>query len=73
VAPDLFRQLGVAAAEKLKSLDLAPGKIPVVVTQARRRRTTRLALAARGVPNAVLSYEEIGMDARPNVLGFIPV
>jgi len=29
-------------------------------------------LAARGIPNPVLSFEEIGIDARPALVGLVP-
>jgi flagellar biosynthesis protein FlhA len=31
-----------------------------------------MVLAARGVSNPVLSFEEIGIEARPAVVGLVP-
>jgi flagellar biosynthesis protein FlhA len=44
---------------------------PALVTSVRRRRFLRSVLAARGLAAPVLSYEEIGMEARPALVGTI--
>jgi flagellar biosynthesis protein FlhA len=45
------------------------GGYPAVVTTAMRRRFVRMVLSARGIQNPVLSFEEIGLDAKPALLG----
>jgi flagellar biosynthesis protein FlhA len=47
------------------------GAYPALVTSMRRRRFLRTVLAARGIPNPVLSFEEIGLDARPALVGLV--
>jgi flagellar biosynthesis protein FlhA len=39
------------------------------VTSVQRRRFVRTVMASRGLTNPVLSYEEIGLDARPALVG----
>jgi Type III secretory pathway, component EscV len=41
----------------------------VVATSVKRRRFIRTVLAAKGVTNPVLSYEEIGSDVKPALVG----
>ena len=48
------------------------GIYPAVVTSTRRRRFLRTVLTAKGVPNPVLSFEEIGAEARPSIVGLVP-
>jgi flagellar biosynthesis protein FlhA len=36
-----------------------------------RRRFVRTVLAAKGISNPVLSFEEIGTDARPSLVGLV--
>ena len=66
--PDVFTRLGAAVADRLARL-AEGGRMVALVTSARRRRFLRTVLSARGIPNPVLSYEEIGTDARPAILG----
>jgi flagellar biosynthesis protein FlhA len=40
-----------------------------VVTSTKRRRFLHTVLAAKGIRNPVLSFEEIGTTTRPAVLG----
>ena len=47
------------------------GTHPAIVTSARRRRFVHTVLSARGLPNAVISYEEIGSAAVPSIVGSI--
>ena len=37
----------------------------------RRRRFLRTILRTRGIANPVLSFEEIGLDARPALVGIV--
>ncbi len=68
--PEDFSRLTERIAQKLN--DLAQNGIsPALVTSAQRRRFLRTALTAKGLAAAVLSYEEIGPDARPALVGTI--
>ena len=66
--PAEFNRLAQSVAEKVAKAG-AEGRWPAVVTSARRRRFLRTVLAAKGVRNPVLSFEEIGAGARPALIG----
>jgi flagellar biosynthesis protein FlhA len=66
--PDVFTRLGSAISDRIARLSAA-GSAPALVTSARRRRFLRSVARARGLSVTVLSYEEIGLDARPAILG----
>ncbi len=66
--PELFSRLANGIAEKLGQASEA-GALPALVTSAARRRFLRTVVQARGISAPVLSYEEIGMDSRPALLG----
>ena len=68
--PEDFGRLGTHIAQTLGDLGKS-GVSPALVTSARRRRFLRTVLAARGLGAAVLSYEEIGLDARPALVGTV--
>ena len=68
--PDEFNRLANAIAEKCgEAGDM--GAFPAVVTSMRRRRFLRTVMAARGISNPVLSFEEIGVEARPALVGLV--
>ncbi len=68
--PEDFNRLATAIADRLaRATD--NGAYPAVVTSMRRRRFLRTVLAAKGIPNPVLSFEEIGINARPALVGFV--
>ncbi|MFZ5749544.1 MAG: flagellar biosynthesis protein FlhA [Pseudomonadota bacterium] len=69
--PDLFNRLTTSVAERVARA-AERGAMPAVVTAARRRRFLRSALAARGIPAPVLSYDELGTDAKPSIVGLVP-
>jgi flagellar biosynthesis protein FlhA len=69
--PDQFSRLANALAERL-SKAAETGVHPALVTSTLRRRFLRTVLGAKGLPTPVLSYEEIGMEARPALIGVIP-
>ncbi len=69
--PDQFGRLAGAIAERLNRA-AETGVFPAVVTSALRRRFLRTVLAAKGLTAPVLSYEEIGMEARPSLIGQVP-
>jgi flagellar biosynthesis protein FlhA len=68
--PEDFARLTERIAQKLADLTRS-GITPALVTSARRRRFLRTVMAAKGLAAAVLSYEEIGLEARPALVGTI--
>lgn len=48
------------------------GLQPALVTSSLRRRFLRSVAGAKGLPIAVLSYDEIGAEARPSLVGVVP-
>jgi flagellar biosynthesis protein FlhA len=68
--PAEFNRLASAVAEKMAEAG-AKGRYPALVTSTRRRRFLHTVLAAKGIRNPVLSFEEIGTEARPAVLGMV--
>lgn len=68
--PDLFGKLANALAEKINRA-VESGTHPALVTSSLRRRFLRTVLGAKGLATSVLSYEEIGMDARPAMVGVV--
>lgn len=69
--PDQFGKLANAIAEKLNRAAEA-GTYPALVTSTLRRRFLRTVLGAKGLVAPVLSYEEIGVEARPAMIGVVP-
>ncbi len=69
--PDRFNELADGLAEKLGQAASA-GAYAAVVTTMRRRRFLRTVMTAKGIMNPVLSFEEIGIDARPALVGLVP-
>nr|WP_323005709.1 flagellar biosynthesis protein FlhA [Pseudorhodobacter sp.] len=69
--PDQFSRLANNMAEKLNKA-AESGLQPAIVTSTLRRRFLRTVLGTRGLTTPVLSYEEIGLEARPAMLGQIP-
>ena len=69
--PENFNALAENIAEKLGQAAEA-GAYAAVVTSTRRRRFLRTVMSAKGIMNPVLSFEEIGMDARPALVGLVP-
>ncbi|MEO8240683.1 MAG: flagellar biosynthesis protein FlhA [bacterium] len=68
--PELFSKLANALAERLnKSAEV--GTFPALVTSTLRRRFLRTVMGAKGLSAPVLSYEEIGMEARPALVGVV--
>ena len=68
--PGDFARLASALAEKFNALS-ETGVQAALVSSSRRRRFLRTVMAARGLSNPVLSFEEIGMEARPALVGQI--
>ena len=69
--PDLFQKLTSGVAEKLNKAGES-GHFPAIVTSVRRRRFLRTLLAAKGISNPVLSFEELGTEGRPALVGLVP-
>lgn len=69
--PDQFARLAGLLAEKLNRA-AENGMVVAVVTSTLRRRFLRTVLAAKGLSAPVLSYEEIGLEARPAIVGLVP-
>jgi flagellar biosynthesis protein FlhA len=69
--PEDFNRLANAIAEKVGRAT-EKGIFPVIITSMRRRRFLRTVMMAKGIPNPVMSFEEIGVDARPALVGLVP-
>jgi flagellar biosynthesis protein FlhA len=69
--PDEFNRLAAAIADRTARAS-EQGTQAAVVTTMRRRRFLRTVMAAKGISNPVLSFEEIGLDARPALVGQVP-
>ncbi len=68
--PNLFNKLADGVTQTVaRTAD--QGLYPALVTSTRRRRLLRTILQARGVSNPVLSFEEIGLEARPALVGTV--
>ncbi len=68
--PDNFNALADGIAQKLGTA-ADQGAYAAVVTSMRRRRFLRTVMSAKGIMNPVLSFEEIGIDARPSLVGLV--
>jgi flagellar biosynthesis protein FlhA len=68
--PEKFNRLAQNIADRLNRAGEA-GIYPAVVTSTQRRRFVRTVLSAKGISNPVLSFEEIGTDARPSLVGLV--
>lgn len=66
--PDEFNALAKSIGEKVATAS-EKGTYPAVVTSSIRRRFLRTVLTARGIPNPVFSFEEIGLEAKPALVG----
>jgi len=69
--PDDFNKLANGVAEKIARAS-DDGIYPAVITSRLRRRFLRTVLAARGIQNPVFSFEEIGNESRPALIGLVP-
>ncbi len=68
--PDLFNRLADNMFEKLQDAS-DQGINAAIVTNTRRRRFVKTLMRAKGISNPVLSFEEIGIDARPALVGVV--
>ncbi|HHS93857.1 MAG TPA: flagellar biosynthesis protein FlhA [Rhodobacterales bacterium] len=69
--PDMFTRLANGVADKIAKAG-ENGIYPAVVTSTRRRRFLRTVLSAKGIANPVFSFDEIGTEARPSLVGMVP-
>ncbi len=69
--PDEFNRLANSVAERIARAGES-GIYPALVTSTRRRRFLRTVLTAKGITNPVFSFEEIGTEARPSLVGLVP-
>jgi flagellar biosynthesis protein FlhA len=69
--PQTFNKLAEAVGAEVTRAS-SQGRMPAIVTSTYRRRFLRTVLAARNITNPVLSFEEIGAEARPALLGVVP-
>ena len=69
--PDQFNKLAKTMADKIAKAGES-GIYPGIVTSTRRRRFLRTVLSAQGIQNPVYSFEEIGTDAKPSLVGLVP-
>ena len=69
--PEQFSRLANALADRLNK-SAESGTYPALVTSTLRRRFLRTVMGAKGLTAPVLSYEEIGMEARPALVGVVP-
>lgn len=68
--PTEFNRLAANVAETLGRVG-EDGTYPALITSVRRRRFLRTVLSAKGIANPVLSFEEIGVDSRPALVGTV--
>ncbi len=69
--PDQFNKLADGLSTRLSEVT-EQGINAAVVTSTRRRRYLKTILRSRGMSNPVLSFEEIGMEAQPALVGLVP-
>lgn len=69
--PEQFGRLAAGLADRLNRA-AESGVSAAVVTSGLRRRFLRTVMAAKGLSAPVLSYDEIGVEARPALLGQVP-
>ncbi len=68
--PDQFNKLADGLNDRLVQTT-EQGITAAVVTSTRRRRYLKTILKSRGVTNPVLSFEEIGLEAQPSLVGLV--
>jgi flagellar biosynthesis protein FlhA len=69
--PDKFNRLAANISDKISGAG-EKGLFPAIVTSARRRRFLKTVLSAKGIAAPVLSFDEIGFDAKPSIVGLVP-
>ncbi len=66
--PDEFNRLADSVADKISKAG-EKGRYPAIVTSTRRRRFLQTVLTAKGIRNPVFSFEEIGANTKPALVG----
>ncbi len=66
--PDDFNRLAKSVQEQLNN-SAQQGVYAAIATTSKRRRFIKSVLSAKGVRNPVVSYEEIGTNERPAIMG----
>ncbi|MFY0682090.1 MAG: flagellar biosynthesis protein FlhA [Thalassovita sp.] len=69
--PNLFNQLATSVSQQVSEAQ-ERGVFPAIVTSTRRRRFLRTVLSAKQISAPVLSFEEIGLEAKPSLTGVVP-
>lgn len=69
--PEAFNRLAGGLVSVIAAATEA-GHNPAVVSSTRRRRFIRTVMAAKSLSTPVLSFEEIGLEARPALVGTVP-
>ena len=68
--PDRFEALTTGLATTIGEA-ANKGISPALITSARRRRFLRTVMTAKGLTNPVMSFEEVGLEARPALVGVV--
>lgn len=68
--PEDFNRLANGLADRIARA-AETGAHAAIVTSSRRRRFLRTVMTAKGLANPVLSFDEIGIDARPALVGVV--
>ncbi len=68
--PDDFNRLAARVTERVNEVT-EQGVFPAVVTSTRRRRFLQTVMKSVGLTTPVLSFEEIGLEARPALVGVV--
>lgn len=68
--PEIFNSLAASIADKVRDANES-GVFPALVTSRQRRRFLKTLVKAKGIPAPVLSFEEIGTEARPSLVGLV--
>ena len=70
--PDEFERLAKNMAQEFARTG-EKGLFPALITQGRRRRFLRSVLSTKGITNPVMAFEEIGIDAKPALVGSVAI
>lgn len=68
--PELFNALTANVTSEVQRAG-EQGLFPAIVTSTPRRRFLRTVLSSKAISNPVLSFEEIGLDAQPSLVGVV--
>ena len=68
--PEIFNTLTASVSNQVSKAG-EQGLFPAIVTSTMRRRFLRTVLSAKNISNPVLSFEEIGLDAKPSLVGVV--